>query len=254
MSELFRLDRFIAESTSYTRSETKVLIKKGRVKVNGIIAKDGASKVNIASDAVSLDDEPISFVKNHYYMLYKPAGCVSATKDRISDTVLDIIKDEPGAKDLFPIGRLDKDTEGLLIISDDGALAHDLLSPRKHVDKTYIAIVDKSLSAEHMAYFKEGVDIGDDKPCLPASIEQTSFDGELPSELLESTSIDRDLAYRITICEGRYHQIKRMFEACGSKVLYLKRISMGGLTLDGKLSKGEYRPLTEDELGLLNKN
>lgn len=244
MSELLRLDKFLADSGKGTRSEVKNFIRKGRIQINGAIVKDPATKVNPGSDNITLDGSSVSFVSNYYYMLYKPAGCVSATKDRISGTVLDILKNEPKTENLFPIGRLDKDTEGLLIISDDGILAHNLLSPKKHVDKTYLAVVDKAITKDHMSLMENGIDIGDDKPCLPAKIEPGQYDGAIPHEA----------AYLLTIHEGRYHQVKRMFEACGSTVVYLKRISMGKVVLDENLNPGEYRPLTETELDALINN
>jgi 16S rRNA pseudouridine516 synthase len=163
-------------------------------------------------------------------MLYKPAGCVSATKDRLSDTVLDILKEE-NTDGLFPVGRLDKDTEGLLLITNDGKLAHELLSPAKHVDKKYFVTLDKAIDDESISKIEDGIDIDDDKPCLPCEIEK----------------IEENKVF-ITIREGRFHQVKRMFAAVGFTVTYLKRISMGNVTLDESLNPGEYRRLTDEEV------
>lgn len=169
-------------------------------------------------------------------MLNKPAGCVSARTDGQCRTVLDLIVSKK-RKDLFPVGRLDKDTEGLLLITNDGKLAHRLLSPRHHVDKTYEAKIQGRVTEEHVKRFREGLDIGEERLTLPALLE-----------ILSSGEIS---CIRVTIQEGKYHQIKRMFHAAGCEVLYLKRLSMGSLTLDESLQPGEYRPLTEEELAEL---
>ncbi len=166
-------------------------------------------------------------------MLNKPAGVVSATRDPKEPTVLDLILDKR-RKDLFPVGRLDKDTEGLLLITNDGALSHSLLSPRKHVDKTYYAKVEGLVTEEHVRLFAQGVDLGEEKPALPAVLEIQEA-GETSLVL-------------VTLREGRYHQVKRMFQALGCEVRYLKRLSMGSLRLDESLKPGEYRKLTEEEL------
>jgi 16S rRNA pseudouridine516 synthase len=170
-------------------------------------------------------------------MLNKPAGCVSAVKDRISDTVMSYLKGV-NCRDLFPVGRLDKDTEGLLLITNDGDLCHALTSPKRHVNKTYYVLVDKRLPRGARARFEEGLDIGDEQPCLPAFVKSKG-------------SVDDDFAYEITITEGRFHQVKRMFLVFGCKVVALKRISEGGLKLDRKLKAGEFRPLTEEEVKIL---
>lgn len=228
-----RLDKFLADCSLGTRSELKKIIKGGRVKVNGTVAKDSAMKIDENADSITLDGQEVSYEKMRYFMFNKPAGCVSATRDKLSDTVIAYLKDE-NTKGLFPVGRLDKDTEGLLLITNDGPLCHDLLSPKKHVDKTYIVVSDKALSDKDIALMEEGIDIGDEKPCLPAKLESISF--------------DQEPAYTITIHEGRFHQIKRMFEACGSKVLYLKRISMGKLKLDDNLAPGEYKKINLEDI------
>ena len=226
---MIRLDKFLCETGAGSRSDVKLLIKKGRVTVNGTAVKAPELKVDEHSDRVALDGNPLSYEKYVYYMLHKPTGCVTATRDKHEKTVMELLKDAPG-KDLFPVGRLDKDTEGLLLITNDGALSHRLLSPAKHVDKTYLVRTADAVTEEMLCCLEEGVDIGDEKPTLPAKAVLTK-EGDL----------------LLTITEGRFHQVKRMLFAVGNEVVYLKRLSMGALTLDGRLSKGEYRALTEEE-------
>ena len=175
----------------------------------------------------------MQYAEFEYYMLNKPAGCVSATSDNLHKTVLELI-DTKVRKDLFPVGRLDIDTEGLLLITNDGALAHQLLSPKKHVDKTYYAEIEGMITNEDVVAFKEGLDIGENTLTLPAKLV-----------ILESGTISK---IEVTIQEGKYHQVKRMFEAVGKRVVYLKRLSMGTLTLDETLKPGEYRQLTPEEI------
>lgn len=237
MSSLIRLDKYITDCDVASRSRAKKLIGWGRVTVDGCVVRDPSAKVDVTKSSVGVDGEKVSYEQFRYYMLNKPAGCVSATKDKLSSTVIELLKGE-NTKDLFPVGRLDKDTEGLLLITNDGQLAHRLLSPKKHVDKVYVATVDKPLDKEAMEQFCTGLDIGDDKPTEQAAIEYLDAD-------------DSTYLYRVTIHEGRFHQIKRMFEALGSNVTALKRISMGSLVLDESLPPGEYRKLTEDELAKL---
>lgn len=237
MSSLIRLDKYITDCDVASRSRAKKLIGWGRVTIDGRVVRDPSAKVDVTKSSVVVDGEKVSYEQFRYYMLNKPAGCVSATKDKLSSTVIELLKGE-NTKDLFPVGRLDKDTEGLLLITNDGQLAHRLLSPKKHVDKVYVATVDKPLDKEAMEQFCTGLDIGDDRPTEQASIEYLEAD-------------DSTYLYRVTIHEGRFHQIKRMFEALGSTVTALKRISMGSLMLDESLSPGEYRKLTEDELAKL---
>lgn len=258
---LVRLDKYLADAKVGTRSEVKKYVKNGRVKINDAICKDSSAKLDTEKDEVFVDGIKLNYEEFHYYMLYKPAGCVSATKDRLSETVLSFLGEDAG-KDLFPVGRLDKDTEGLLLISDDGKLAHELLSPRKHVDKTYRAIVTGKLNNEAITQFETGLDIGDDKKTLPAKIEfidsiskvsilnEHEFINSIPEtlELVNGLTTDEGYIYDVSIHEGRFHQIKRMFEAVGEKVIYLKRLSMGNLLLDENLQPGEYRKLTVDEL------
>lgn len=220
-----------------SRSECKSYIRKGRAKVNDIVVNDPNTKVN-KEDLITFDDKLISYKKHSYYMLNKPAGVVSATRDNLSETVLDIIKDKKH-KDLFPVGRLDKDTEGLLLISNDGELAHRLLSPKRHIDKVYYAKVKGIVNEDDKEAFAKGVIIGDNYTTLPASLH-----------IIASAEVSE---IELTIHEGKFHQVKQMFEAVGKEVIYLKRLSMGSLLLDPKLKPGEYRVLTEKEIAKLKK-
>lgn len=230
---LIRLDKFLADMQVGTRSEVKKLIRAGKVLVNGEICKNADEKFDPEQTGVMVNHVSIGYASHEYFMLNKPKGCVSATEDSRYPTVLDYITDHK-RKDLFPVGRLDLDTEGLLLITNDGALAHELLSPSKHIPKTYEADIDGIVTEEDAALFAHGVDIGEKRPTKPAELV-----------VLKADVISH---VRITICEGKYHQIKRMFEAVGRPVLTLKRISMGALTLDEQLQPGEYRALTEEEI------
>lgn len=246
MAEI-RLDRYLADAGQGTRSEVKLLIKKGRVKIGDAVVKKPEQKVK-ESDLVFVDGIAVSYKEFEYYMLHKPAGVVSATTDKKDKTVIDLIKEDK-RRDLFPVGRLDKDTEGLLLITNDGKLANELLSPKKHVSKTYYAVVDGIVDEETQSHFKEGVDIGDDELTKPAVLivcEKQISD----RDFLEYEDISH---VKITITEGRYHQIKRMFNAVGMNVLYLKRLSMGNLVLDEALPRGSCRCLTEKEIETLKK-
>ncbi|MCI8745658.1 MAG: 16S rRNA pseudouridine(516) synthase, partial [Lachnospiraceae bacterium] len=217
------------------RSQVKQKIRKGLVTLEGEKVTRPECQVN-SGQTVLVEGVPFIYTELEYYMLNKPAGCVSARTDGQCRTVLDLIVSKK-RKDLFPVGRLDKDTEGLLLITNDGKLAHRLLSPRHHVDKTYEAKIQGRVTEEHVKRFREGLDIGEERLTLPALLE-----------ILSSGEIS---CIRVTIQEGKYHQIKRMFHAAGCEVLYLKRLSMGSLTLDESLQPGEYRPLTEEELAEL---
>ena len=230
---MIRLDKYLADMGVGTRSELKKMIRSGRVQIDGVPAKKPEEKVDVESQTVTVDGKAVMYQTVEYYMLHKPAGVVSATKDKKEKTVLDLI-DGQKRKDLFPVGRLDKDTEGLLLITNDGDMAHRLLSPGKHVDKVYFARIDGKVTEEDVRQFSEGLDIGDEERTLPAKLEILTSAEE--SEI------------RLTIQEGRFHQVKRMFEAVGKKVTYLKRMSMGSLVLDENLKKGEYRPLTTEEI------
>ena len=233
---MMRLDKYLAEMGAGTRSEVKKQIRKGSVTVNDEVIRSADFKVDEKTDAVCCNGQPVSYVSMEYYMLNKPAGVVSATEDKRDRTVLDLIKDKK-RKDLFPVGRLDKDTEGLLLITNDGQLAHDLLSPKKHVDKTYYAKIAGKVTEEDVKLFADRVNIGSEENeewTLPAHLE-----------ILKSAE---ESEVRLTIREGKFHQVKRMFQAVGKEVTYLKRESMGNLRLDETLELGEYRSLTEEEI------
>ena len=230
-----RLDKYLAEMGLGTRQEVKKQIRQGKVSVNGMVAKAPDMKINENSDEVTVDGHNISYVSYEYYMLNKPAGVISATEDRKDTTVIDLIRDKK-RKDLFPVGRLDKDTEGLLLITNDGDLAHRLLAPKKHVDKVYYAKINGVVTEEDVKRFAEGIDIGTDEEEMtrPAKLEIIKSGEE--SEIC------------LTIHEGKFHQVKRMFLAVGKEVTYLKRERMGTLCLDENLKPGEYRLLTEEEI------
>ena len=230
-----RLDKYLSNMNIASRSKVKEILKGGRVRVNSKVETKGDVKVDPEADVIEFDGVRIFYEQYRYFMLYKPQGCVSATKDRLSDTVLDILKDE-NIDGLFPVGRLDKDTEGLLIITNDGKTAHELLSPAKHVDKKYLVHLDNAIDDEAIRQIEGGIDIGDDKPCLPCEIEKNETDKVF-----------------ITIREDRFHQVKRMFAAVGITVTFLKRISMGAVLLDESLKPGEYRRLTDEEVQSLKK-
>lgn len=233
----YRLDKYLALANVGTRSEVKAFLKKGMVTVDGQTEKKPERRVT-GEEEILFQGKAVRYEEFCYLMLHKPAGVVTATEDKRERTVMDMI-DVPGKKELFPVGRLDKDTEGLLLITNDGQLAHRLLSPKRHVDKRYFARVEGPMTEREIQSFAEGLNIGDEKPALPASLRVLSS-GEI-SEV------------EVTIQEGRYHQIKRMFEAVGSRVCYLKRLSMGSLVLDETLKKGAFRRLTEPEIEELKK-
>ena len=229
-----RLDKYLSNAGCGTRTEVKQLLKKGLVTVNGVPAAKPEQKVDSEKDQIFCKGAAVCLEQYRYFMLYKPAGYLSATEDRRQPVVLDLIK-EKKKEELFPVGRLDMDTEGLLLLTNDGALAHGLLSPRKHVDKTYFAKIRGQVTEEDCARFREGLDIGEKKKTMPARLV-------ILETYPEVTEIE------ITIQEGKFHQIKRMFEAVGKQVVYLKRLSMGNLRLDERLQPGEYRSLTETEI------
>lgn len=230
---MIRLDKYLADMGIGTRAEVKKYIKQGKVKIDGMIVKSPEVKLNEVSQSVLYLDQPVGYEKFEYYMLNKPAGVVSATNDTREKTVIDLITGKK-RKDLFPVGRLDKDTEGLLLITNDGELAHRLLSPKKHVNKIYYAKVKGVVTEEDVEAFKTGVPIGQNETTMPADLE-----------ILASDEISE---IRLTIQEGKFHQVKRMFLAVGKEVVYLKRLSMGPLVLDDELTLGDYRALTKKEL------
>ena len=230
---IIRLDKYLADMGIGTRTEVKKFIRSGRIQIDGRIEKKPEAKVDTSSQQITFDNTLVVYQEYEYYMLHKPAGVVSATTDKKEKTVLDLLSVQK-RKDLFPVGRLDKDTEGLLLITNDGVLAHRLLAPGKHVDKVYFARVEGTVTEADVFAFSQGLDIGDPELTLPAKLEIQSSD--TISEIL------------LTIQEGRFHQVKRMFEAVGKKVIYLKRLSMGTLCLDEDLPKGAFRALTEQEI------
>jgi len=232
MSQI-RIDKFLADAGIGTRSQVKEYLKKGRVTVNGVIVKKPEIKITPESDQILFDGNSVTCSGIAYYMFHKPAGCVTAVRDAVEQTVMDYFKEAP-EKDLAPVGRLDKDTEGFLLVTNDGALAHFLLSPKRHVEKTYYAKVEGRILPDSPKRFLQGIDIGDDKPTLPARLE-----------ILKEC--DEQCEILLTLQEGRFHQVKRMVEAVGGKVIYLKRVTFGTLLLDEALEKGTYRRLTEEE-------
>ncbi|MBC2287126.1 pseudouridine synthase [Listeria farberi] len=229
-----RLDKLLSHTGFGSRKEVKPLLKSGAVVVNGTIQKNSKTQVNPDKDQVTVHGTPVVYQEFVYFMLHKPQNVVSATEDNVSETVIDLLAQEDTLTDPFPVGRLDKDTEGLLIITNDGTLAHNLLSPKKHIDKTYYAKIDGDVTVEDVKAFATGIELDDGYTCKPARLEIIT-----PNEI------------KVTIQEGKFHQVKRMFAARGKTVSYLKRISMGNLQLDESLELGEYRPLTENELLIL---
>lgn len=225
-----RLDKFLTENQIGTRSQVKEYIKNGLVTVNQQVIVKTDAKVVPESDVITFRKRIIKYEPFVYYMLHKPAGVVTATTDNLHPTVMELLKAEKRI-DLFPVGRLDKDTEGLLLITNDGEWAHNLLSPKKKITKTYIAQIDTPITKEEATLMENGLYIGDEKKTLPAKI-----------------TILKDQEVELTITEGRFHQVKRMFEAVNKKVNYLKRISVGCVSLDDDLEKGSYRKLTAEEI------
>lgn len=228
---MIRLDKFLVHVNAGTRSTVKPLVKHGRVEVNGSVVKSPDFKFDEKTATVTLDGKPLIYEEFSYYMLNKPAGVVSACEDTREKTVLDFFKKEP-CIDLFPVGRLDKDTVGLLLITNDGALSHRLLAPGKHVDKKYFVGLKSPLKPGDKEMLESGVDIGDETPTRPAVLTET----DNPKEVY------------LTITEGRFHQVKRMFEAVGNEVVYLKRVSMGKLVLDETLNEGEFKKISIEDI------
>ena len=232
-----RLDKIIASTGRYSRREVKTLVREGRVFVDGRIAASAEEKCDPERAHIRVNGEEIGYREHTYVMLHKPAGVLSATEDGRGETVLDLLAPEYRKIGLFPVGRLDKDAEGLLLLTDDGALAHDLLAPKKHVDKVYFVRTDGTLDDADCAAFAAGLTLGDGLACLPARLQ-----------ILSSGAQSKAL---VTIHEGKFHQIKRMLASRGKPVVYLKRLAMGPLTLDETLPKGEYRLLTAQEIAAL---
>ena len=225
-----RLDKYISSQSALSRREAQKAIRDKRVTVNGEVVRAVDLKTDPDSDTVTLDGQALSYKKNVYYMLNKPPGVVSATEDRIEKTVLDILPEELRRTGIFPAGRLDKDTTGLLILTDDGDYAHRMLSPKKHVDKRYIATLDRSPDDSICERFKEGITLGDGTLCKSGQ-----------ASILDNSRVE------VVISEGKYHQVKRMFAALGYHVEALERIQIGALRLDPALSLGEVREMTARE-------
>lgn len=235
-----RLDKFLAEMSVGSRSEVKGYIRQGQIRVNGELARNAGMQVMPETDRVEAFGEGITYVRYEYYMLYKPAGYITATKDQERPVVMDLLTDTMRG-DLFPVGRLDIDTEGLLLITNDGILARNLLSPAHHVEKTYYARIRGILDDGARRMLEEGMDIGEKHVTKTAKLR------------ILSQSPTRGSEVELTITEGKYHQVKRMFAGVGAPVEYLKRITMGSLQLDEKLEKGAYRALTKQEIADLHK-
>lgn len=235
-----RIDRFLSHMNVASRKELKVLFKAGRVRVDGTVVKDAKFKVNEAT-VVYVDDEPVRYQTYFYWLMNKPAGVISATTDP-QKTVLDLLAPADLRDDLFPVGRLDKDTTGLLLLTNDGDLSHALLSPKKHVSKVYRATIAGIVTAEDQAWFEAGLVLSD-FTAQPAQLEILSVD-----EAQQESQIT------VEIHEGKFHQVKRMFHAVGKEVLTLERLKMGPLALPDDLDRGQYRALTDAELALLKAN
>ncbi len=241
---IIRLDKYLADMQAGTRSQVKEYIRKRRVCVDDKVVTAPEYKIDTATQKVTLDNKTVGYVEYEYYMLNKPMGVVSATSDKNDKTVVDLI--DSLRKDLFPVGRLDKDTEGLLILTNDGKLAHELLSPKKHVGKTYFALIEGEVNQQTVELFKNGLAVDKDFTAMPAVLEILGA----PVCSVEITAENVTGVY-ITIHEGKFHQIKRMFATVGCEVKYLQRVQMGALVLDKSLQRGEYRPLTEEEINYL---
>ena len=228
---MMRLDKFLVSMELGSRSQVKDFVKKGWITVNDQVPKSSDVKINEDVDVITYKGEILRYQQFTYYMLHKPQGVVTATQDNHDKTVMDLLDPSIRKKDFFPVGRLDKDTEGLLLITNDGELAHKLLSPKKHVDKTYLVHLAENISDEAIEKLMTGVDIGEDKPTLPAKAEKLD---------------DRKIT--LTIHEGKFHQVKRMLKAVDNEVIYLKRLTFGALSLDESLEKGQYRLLSDEEI------
>lgn len=232
-----RIDKMLANLGYGSRKEVKQLLKSGAVKVDGAVLKDAKQHVDPENQTVTLNGEVIEYKEFIYLMMNKPPGVLSATEDNVGETVIDLLEIEDQVYEPFPVGRLDKDTEGLLLITNDGQLAHQLLSPKKHVPKTYFAIIDGEVTDEDIMAFSAGVTLDDGYLTKPGDLK------------IIKSGIRSDI--ELTISEGKFHQVKRMFQAVGKRVVYLQRLSMGPLALDETLELGEYRELTDEEVELL---
>ena len=234
-----RLDKFLVTCAVGSRTEVKNLLKAGRVTVNGKKEKSAKLQINEERDEIRFDGQVLEYEEFVYYMMHKPQGVISATEDSKHRTVLDLLDDIAQTKEVFPVGRLDIDTHGLLLLTNDGQLAHALLSPKRHVDKTYLAHVEGIMTQEDVETFVKGIPLKD-FTCQPAKLEIVSVD-----------SVKNQSLVRVTIAEGKFHQVKRMVAYCGKEVLDLQRLTMGTLVLDENLEQGEWRRLTKEELEVL---
>ena len=235
-----RLDKYLVACAVGSRTEVKDFLKSGRVTVNGKKEKSAKLQINEETDEICFDGQKLEYEEFVYYMMNKPQGVISATEDPKHKTVLDLLDDLARSKEVFPVGRLDIDTHGLLLLTNDGKLAHALLSPKRHVDKTYLAQVDGIMTQEDVETFAQGIPLKD-FICQPAKLELVSVDSEKNQSQI-----------RVTIAEGKFHQVKRMVAYCGKEVVDLQRLTMGTLTLDEDLKRGEWRRLSQEELeGLL---
>ena len=235
-----RLDKYLVACAVGSRTEVKNFLKSGRVTVNGKKEKSAKLQINEETDEICFDGQKLTYEEFVYYMMNKPQGVISATEDPKHKTVLDLLDDLARSKEVFPVGRLDIDTHGLLLLTNDGKLAHALLSPKRHVDKTYLAQVKGIMTDEDIETFAQGIPLKD-FTCQPAKLELVSIDREKEESLV-----------RVTIAEGKFHQVKRMVAYCGKEVVDLQRLTMGTLTLDEDLKRGEWRRLSKEELeGLL---
>jgi 16S rRNA pseudouridine516 synthase len=232
-----RIDKFLSNMGFGSRKEVKVLLKSKAVEVNGAVVRDPKVQVDEQTDQVLVNGEAVDYVEFIYLLMNKPAGVVSATEDNYDRTVIDLLNEDEKHFQPFPVGRLDKDTEGFLLLTNDGQLAHELLSPKKHVDKTYFAEINGIVTDEDIAAFEKGVALEDGYVTKPACLK-----------ILKSAPVSE---IELTITEGKFHQVKRMFISVGKEVAYLKRLSMGPLTLDPTLKLGQYRHLAEEEIELL---
>lgn len=231
-----RLDKFLVDCGLGSRTEVKVILKKKNITVNDIVESSAKRQIDEKKDRVAYKGKLLTHEKWVYYLLNKPSGVISATEDRNHKTVIDLLDNMARQKQVFPVGRLDKDTRGLLLLTNDGDLAHVLLSPKKHVSKVYRAFVDGIMTAEDQIAFKKGI-ILKDFTCQPAQLE-----------ILEIFSARKQCLVQVTLSEGKFHQVKRMVQSCGKTVLDLQRIAMGSLVLDASLAEGEWRRLTAQEL------
>lgn len=233
-----RLDKILANLGYGSRKELKTTCRKGFVKVNGVVTKDSGAKVDPENDEIVINGEQIFYRKFIYLMMNKPDGVISATRDNRDETVIDLLEIDHQNFEPFPVGRLDKDTVGLLFLTNDGELNHRLISPKWHVDKVYSAKINKEVTESDIEAFKNGITLDDGYLCKEAKLE-----------IVSASEDESDVT--ITIQEGKFHQVKRMFEAVGKEVTYLRRIEFGTIKLDETLTEGEYRELTDEELAIL---